>query len=167
MVFVLHSVCGCGGLIQLALTSSRFEQVAVAILVVHSSACPVVLCPLSDLVVLPTLHSPVADSLPFLFFLMYCLSYFFFFHCVSSLFVLCCRVSVLMRPSGRPWHVGSCWTVLLALFSTLSLFGLVPRQLVPSVFQNDRHSVACTCLLRSWDPPAFRLRHCLSLRDCH
>ena len=89
MVFILRPVCGCRGLIQFALISSRFEWVAVAILVVHSSACPAVLCPLLDLVVLPTLHSPVVDSLPFLFFLLYCLSYFFF---LSLFFFHICTV---------------------------------------------------------------------------
>ena len=44
---------------------------------VCSNACPAVLRPLPDLVVLHTLHSPVAVSLPFFFFLMYCLSYLF------------------------------------------------------------------------------------------
>ena len=47
---------------------------------VRSTACPMVLRPLPDSVVLPTLHSPVAVSLPFLFFLMYCLTCFCFLH---------------------------------------------------------------------------------------
>ena len=54
----------------------------------------------------------------------------------------------------------------LAFVQTLSLAGLVSRQLVPSLLRNNRHSVAWPCLPRSWNPPTFRLRHCLSLRDC-
>ena len=64
-----------------------------------------------------SLHSPVAVSLPFLFFLMYCLTYFFVFFINST---MGCRLPVLIRPSGMMRHVGFCWPVLLALVSTLS-----------------------------------------------
>ena len=45
-------------------------------------------------------------------------------------------------------------------------YGLVPRRLVSSIFQFDRHGVAWPCLPRSWDPPAFWLRQRFSLQDC-
>ena len=105
--------------------------------------------------------------LPFFAF-SYVLPYIFHFSFIVF-FLICtmyCRVPVLTRTSGTTRHMGSCWPVLLALVSTLSFSGLVPRRLVSSFFQNDRHSVAWPYLPRSWDPPAFRLRRCLSLRDC-
>ena len=49
---------------------------------------------------------------------------------------------------------------------TLSIAGLVPQQLVPSGFRNDRHSVAWPCLPCSWLPQALRLRLVWSLRRC-
>ena len=103
--------------------------------------------------------------------------FFFFFLCIDYIFLLsfiifflictmCCRVPVLMRPSGTTRHTGSCWPVLLALVLTLSFYCLVPRRLVSSLFQIDRHSVAWPYLPRSRDPPAFQLQRCLLPRDC-
>ena len=69
----LGSLRGCSGPAQLALTSSRFEWADVEFLMVRCNACPVVLHPLPNLVVYPTLHSPFAVYLLFFFFLMYCL----------------------------------------------------------------------------------------------
>ena len=97
-------------------------------------------------------------ALPYIF----CFSFIIFF--ISC--TMCCRVPVLMRPSGTTRHVDSCWPVLLALVSMMLFYGFVLQRFVSTFFQIDRHSVAWPCLPRSWDPPAFRLRHCLSLRDC-
>ena len=67
------------------------------------------------------------------------------------------------------WHEEA-WGFQLACSSRLGIdtcfYSLVPRRLVSSLFQFDRHSVAWPCLPRSWDPPAFWLRRCFSLRDC-
>ena len=98
----------------------------------------------------------------------YVLSYIFVFYCMfsSSSYCRLCRVPVFMRTSDMTGDVGSCWTVLLALVWTLSLAGLVARQLAPCLFRNDRHNVAWPCLPRSWNPLAFRLQHWLSLQNC-
>ena len=97
----------------------------------------------------------------------YVLPYIFLFSLIVFFVIctVCCRVPVLMRPSGTTRHVGSSCPVLLALVSTLSFYGLLPRRLISSLFLIDRHSVVWPCLPRSWDPPAFRLRR-LSLQDC-
>ena len=79
---------------------------------------------------------PIFSGCGFLTFFVfsYLLPYIFLFSfIVFFLFcTVCCRVPVLMRTSSKTRHVGSCWAVLLALVSTLSLYGLVLRQLVSS-----------------------------------
>ena len=160
----LGSVRGYGCLAQLALTSSHFEWVGVKFLMVRSTACPTVLRPLPDFVVLPTLHSPVAVSLPFLF----------FFLCII-LHISLFSSSVLLWVAGYLFLWGllawrGTWVPAGLFFSPwyrhCRFYGLVPRRLVSSLFQFDRHSVEWPCLPCSWDPPVIWLRRCFSLWDC-
>ena len=101
-------------------------------------------------------------------FFSYVLPYIFLFSFIVFFVIctMCCRVPVLIGLLAQQRHVASFWPVLLALVSTLSFYGLVPRRLVSFLFKNNRHIVAWPCLPHSWDPPAFWLQHCLSQHDC-
>ena len=155
------------GLALLALPSFRFGRVDVGILVVRSSACLAVLRPLPDLVVLPTLPSPVADSLPFLFFLMYCLTYFILYfivffssvRCVAALQGTCPYEAFPTRrairvPAGLfflPWHrhyrsMAWCLGSLSLTYSrTMDIVWRGPVSLVPGILRLSGSDVDCRC----------------------
>ena len=103
-------------------------------------------------ILLCCLPSILRLQFPFLFFLLYCVTYRVFLFSSIDFFLICTirsRVRVPMGPSGTR-HMGSCWPVFLALISTLSFYGLVPRRLVISFFHNNSHSVAWPCLSPSF-----------------
>ena len=63
---------------QFALTSSRLELGEEENLVVRFFACPAVLRSLPGLVVLPALHTPIGNSVMYLFFIIYCIILLFY-----------------------------------------------------------------------------------------
>ena len=144
------------------------------LLPLRAGGCGDSICPLScssvsssgsHCVACPTFSS--CGFLNFFYFSYVLTDIFFFLSLYSSSFVLCVVGYLFLwglLARRDTWVPAGLF--LLALVSTRSFYGLVPRRLVSSLFQNNRHSAAWPCLPHSWDPPAFWLRRWLLMWDC-